>query len=275
MANGHIIAVIGGKGGVGKSQIAANLAFAFSAENRQKTLLLDFDQKACGDQNLITGIKSKKNINDLSKFVENLDPRSIMTFIGQHKMGVHYIGMPTDPSVAEDIDVDGLGKPLKAIQKIYPLTVIDVGAELNELAIKALEYATMIVIVVTPDLLAVNQSRRLFSELQTMMFPKEMIQIVVNQYQKGHPVTTDTIGRQIGRPVFSIVPKDDQGCIRALSTSNPLLAIAKNSPLSQGVVDIVRRIKQKNLLNQLAKLKKPENVQVKKTDSKLLKLLKH
>ena len=52
---GHIITVVGGKGGVGKSQVAANLAFAFAMENRQKVLLLDFDQKACGDQNIITG----------------------------------------------------------------------------------------------------------------------------------------------------------------------------------------------------------------------------
>jgi pilus assembly protein CpaF len=67
MAQGFVIAVIGGKGGVGKSQFAANLAFAYAAENRQKVLLLDFDQKAAGDQTLITGIKSKKSLKDLSR----------------------------------------------------------------------------------------------------------------------------------------------------------------------------------------------------------------
>jgi septum site-determining protein MinD len=268
---GHIIVVIGGKGGVGKSQFAANLAFAFSMENRQKTLLLDFDQKACGDQNLITGMRSKKNILQLSTFAENLDQRSIMTFVGQHKLGVHFIGMPTDSAAAEQIDVEGLGKSLKAVTNIYPLTIIDAGSELNDLAVKALEYATMITIVVTPDLLAVNQSRRLYSDLQTMLFPKEMIQVIVNQFQKGHPVTTDTIGKQIGRPVFSLVPKDDQGCIRGLSSSSPVITISKNSPLAQGVVDTVRRMKQKNILAQLARLKKPDNVGAKPIDAKVSK----
>jgi septum site-determining protein MinD len=183
---GHIIVVIGGKGGVGKSQFAANLAFAFSMENKQKTLLLDFDQKACGDQNLITGMRSKKNVLQLSTFADNLDQRSIMTFIGQHKLGVHFIGMPTDSTAAQQIDVEGLGKSLKAVTNIYPMTIIDAGSELNDLAVKALEYATMITIVVTPDLLAVNQSRRLYSDLQTMLFPKEMIQVVVNQFVKTY-----------------------------------------------------------------------------------------
>jgi hypothetical protein len=62
---GHIVSIIGGKGGVGKSQLAANLAIAWATEIRQKVLLLDFDQKACGDQNIITGLRSKKNIKEL------------------------------------------------------------------------------------------------------------------------------------------------------------------------------------------------------------------
>ncbi|MCT4642615.1 MAG: ATPase, T2SS/T4P/T4SS family [Bacteriovoracaceae bacterium] len=261
---GHIITLIGGKGGVGKSQVAANLAFAFAAENRQKTLLLDFDQKACGDQNIITGIKSKKNLKDLSEFSGALDPRSIGQFIGMHKMGVHYIGMPSDTTAAQQINVEALGKSLKAMTNLYPLTVIDAGSELNELALKALEFSTLIMIVVTPDLLAANQSKRLYSDLITQLFPKEMIQIVVNQFQKGHPVTADVIGKQIGKPVFGVIPKDDQGCIRALSSSAPIFALSKGSAFSQGVVSLVRTLKQKNVLKALEKLKKPENVQAKK-----------
>jgi septum site-determining protein MinD len=92
-----------------------------------------------------------------------------------------------------------------------------------------------------------------------MLFPKEMIQIVVNQFQNGHPVTADIIGRQIGKPVFGVVAKDDQTCIRALSTSTPVFAIAQNSPFSQGVLEIVRKLKQKNVLASLEKLKKPES----------------
>ncbi len=56
---GHIISIIGGKGGLGKSQVAANLAFAYAIEGKVKTLLLDFDQKASGDQDFITGMKGK------------------------------------------------------------------------------------------------------------------------------------------------------------------------------------------------------------------------
>ena len=261
---GHIVVVIGGKGGVGKSQFAANLAFAYAAENRQKVLLLDFDQKSCGDQTVITGIRSKKTIKDLSEFSGSLDPKSINLFIGAHKAGVHFISMPSDPTMAESVDSEGLGKSLKVLPNIYALTVIDAGSELSELALKAMEFSTMITLVVNQDLLAVNQSKRLYSDLLTMLFPKEMIQIVVSQATKGHPVTAETIGRQIGKPVFSLVAKDDQSCTRAISSSTPVMVINKNSPFSQGVIDFVRKLKQKNVLASLAKLSKPEDASSKK-----------
>lgn len=268
---GHIISIIGGKGGVGKSQVAANLAFAFATENRQKALLLDFDQKASGDQNLITGIKCKKTIKDLAEFNGAIDPRSINMFLGMHKMGVHYIGMPNDPTMAESIDAEALGKVLKALPNLYPMTIIDCGSELNSLALKALEFSTLIFLVVTPDVLAANQTKRLYTDLVTMLFPKDMLQIVLNQFQKGHPVTAEIIGRQIGKPVFGVVAKDDQTCIRALSTSAPVLTFAKNSPFAQGVVEIVRKLKQKNVLKSLEKLKKPDGAQVKKPSATVAK----
>jgi pilus assembly protein CpaF len=268
---GYIISIIGGKGGVGKSQVAANLAFAYAAEARTKTLLLDFDQNACGDQNLITGLRSKKNLKDLSEFNGALDPRSVNLFVGAHKAGVHYIGMPTDSTTADAIDVEGLGKSLKAVKNLYQLTVIDGGNELNELCLKALEFSTLIFMVVTPDLLAVNQTKRMYSDLVTMLFPKDMMQVVLNGFVKGHPVSAEIVGKQIGKPVFSVIPKDDQTCTMALSRSTPV-ALNKNAPFTKGIVDTVRKLVQKNVLKSLEKLQKPDGASTKKEAPKVSKI---
>jgi pilus assembly protein CpaF len=257
---GHIISIIGGKGGVGKSQVAANLAFAYAMETRAKVLLLDFDQKACGDQNLITGLKSKKNVKELAEFSGAIDPRSIQLFTADHKAGVSLIGMPTEAISANQINEDGLGKVLKAITNIYPITIIDVGSELNPLALKAMEYSTLIFMVASPDVLAVNQCRRMYSDLVTMLFPKDMIQILVNQAVNGHPVTPEVIGKQIGKPVFHAIPKDDANCIAALSRSTPVIVTSKTAPFAAGIVDCVRKLTQKNVLKTLERIAKPQDV---------------
>jgi pilus assembly protein CpaF len=261
---GHIISIIGGKGGVGKSQLAANLAFAYAGELRQKVMLLDFDQKACGDQSIITGMKMKKTLKDLSEFNGSVDPRTMMSFVTPHKAGIHFVGMPSDPTLADAVDTEGLGKTLKALPSLYPITIIDAGSELNELALKALEYSTLIIMVVNQDILAVNQTKRMYSDLVTMLFPKEMMQIVVNQSQKGHPVSPEVIGRQIGKPVFGMVPKDDQTCISSLQKSMPAVLAQRNSAFSKGVLEVIRKLNQKNVLKTLERLKKPEGASASK-----------
>ena len=256
---GNIITIIGGKGGVGKSQVAANLAFAYAAEIRAKTLLLDFDQKACGDQNIITGLKSKKNLKELAEFSGALDPRSIQLFTTDHKNGVSFIGMPTEPLAANQINEEGLGKALKAMTNLYPVVIIDGGSELTPLTLKALEFSTLIFIVASPDLLAVNQSKRMYTDLVTMLFPKDMIQILVNQAVNGHPVSPDVIGKQIGKPVFHAIPRDDANCIASLQRSIPAM-VGSKGPFSSGVTDCVRKLIQKNVLKTLEKIAKPQDL---------------
>ena len=260
MAEGHIITIIGGKGGVGKSHLAANFAFALTQETRGKSLLLDFDQRASGDQNFITGIKNSKNLRDVLAFAGNFDSKTIQQFITPNPSGVSYIGLPNDVNATENIQVDAAGKFLKAVRGMYPFIVIDAGSELTPLTESALEYSTLIMVVVTPDVLVLNQTKRLVSELITMMYPKEMIQFVVNQAQKSHPVSLDVISKTLGRPILSLIPKDEQTCAIAVNQRKPALSISKNSAFSKGVIELVRKIQQKNLLNQLSKLNRPAEI---------------
>lgn len=264
---GHIISIIGGKGGLGKSQVAANLAFAYAIEGKVKTLLLDFDQKASGDQDFITGMKGKKNIKELAEFKGAIDPNSIQQFVSMNQ-NVFYIGMPNDPVASEGIEVEALGRTLKAVTNIYPITIIDAGNELTPLAIKALEFSTLILVVVTPDILALNQTKRLYSDLITMMFPKDMIQFVVNQAQQGHPVTNDVIAKTLGKPVFSAIAKDDQNCTLALNQKKPVMLVARSGPFAKGVIDIVRKLNEKNVLKALENLSKPADAGAKKDETK-------
>ena len=260
---GHIISILGGKGGQGKSQIAANLSFAFAQESKRKVLLMDFDQKSIGDQNIITGINPKKTIKDLSEFSGQIDSRSIMTLAATHKSNVSFISMPTDSNMATNINPEGLGRPLKSLTNIFPLTVLDLGSELNPIAIKALEYSTLVFLVVTPDVLAINQTKKVFSEFITMMFPKEMVYILLNQYVKNHPISPDVVTKTIGVPVFFPIPKDDQTCIQALNAKKPALIQAGGSAFSKSIVEIVRRLNAKNVLGTLEKLHKPKGAETK------------
>ncbi|MBT3235459.1 MAG: Flp pilus assembly complex ATPase component TadA [Bdellovibrionales bacterium] len=83
-----------------------------------------------------------------------------------------------------------------------------------------------------------------------------MIQVVLNQYQKGHPVSPEVVGKRIGKPVFAVVPKDDQTCVLSLNKSQPVMVIAKSSGFAKGLIECVRKMMQKSVLKRLSTLTK-------------------
>ena len=261
---GHIISIIGGKGGVGKSVFAANLAFAYAEEVKAKIMLFDFDQQAAGDLSLITGIKSKKNLKELSDFQGVIDPKTFPTFVSLQG-NVSFVSMPAEKLLAESVSIEGMGKTLKTITNLYPITIIDVGSELNPLALKALEYSTLIFLVTTPDILAVSQGRRINQELITSLFPKDMVQVILNNYEKGHPVTPELVSKNLGKPIFTLINKDEKTCVDALNKSQVIMNVAKGSLYAKAVTECVRKLIQKNVLKTLEALVKPNDASSKKS----------
>lgn len=256
---GHIISFIGSKGGVGKSMLSANFAFASAIEYRQRIALVDFDQRAAGDQNLITGLKSPKSLKDFSE-LPNINAQTAQACMAHHKMGVSYLSYVTDSDSVNLPSPDAVVRNIKSLALVFPLVVIDLGSDLNEYVLKMMEATTLVICVATPDLLVLNQTKKLLQEFQTMMFPKEMIQLVLNQAVKGHPLSNEFIERQLGKQIFSSIGKDDVNCVSSLSKSTPLLSYGKSGPMAEGLLELVKKIKAQNLLARLAQIQKP-NVQ--------------
>lgn len=258
---GHIIAVVGGKGGVGKSVFAANLAIAYLQEFKQRPLIVDLDLASLGDQNIILGQNPAKNIVDVSKLPSGpIDPKTLSPFMVNAPAGFSFIGAPKDTIIARDLDIEGLGKFLKAITNVFNFVVVDCGNGTEPWALKTMEYATAIFVMTTADVIVVNQTKRVLGKIQELLFPPEMVQIVVNRYSQASIINPQIIQKNLNRPIFAAIPEDVATCDGSLAKSTPICLGAANSPISRAYHDIVRKIQQTNLLETLARLKKPTGV---------------
>ncbi len=258
---GHIIAVVGGKGGVGKSVFAANLAISHLQEFKQRPLIVDLDLSSLGDQNIILGQSPQKNIVDVSKMPPGpIDPKSLSPYMVNASAGYSYIGAPKDAIVARDIDLDGIGRFLKAITQVFSLIVVDCGNGTDPAALKTFEAATVIIVVTTADVIVINQTKRILGKIQELLFPPEMVQIVINRYSQANIINPQIIQKNLGRPIYAAVPEDMATCEASLAKSTPLCIGAAGSPIARAYHDIVRKMQQTNLLETLSKLNKPSGV---------------
>ncbi len=261
---GHIIAVVGGKGGVGKSVFSANLAISYMQEFKQRPLILDVDLNSLGDQNIILGQNPQKSIVDITKIPGGLiDAKSIGPFLVNANAGYSYISAPKDNIVARDFDLDGYGKFLKAVPNIFALTVVDCGSGMDPWALKTLEFATAIFVVTTADVIVINQTKRILSKIQELLFPQEMVQVIVNKYSQNNIINPQIIQKNLNRTIFAAVPEDSITCDGSLSKSSPICISAPGTPIARAYHDIVRKIQQVSLLENLSKLKKPSGIAAK------------
>lgn len=255
---GHLIAVVGGKGGVGKSVFAANLAVAWQQDFKQRPLILDLDLSSMGDQSLILGVNPSKTIVDVSRIQgSQLDMKVLQPFFTHAPGGWTMIAAPRDAITARDLDLDGLGRFLKAVPSLFPLTIVDCGSGTDPWALKALEHATAIFVVTSADIIVVNQTRRLLSRISEMLFPSEMVQVIVNRYSTSQLLNPQILQKNLGRAIFGVLPEETSTCDGALAKGTPFVSGAQGSPLARAYHDLVRRIHQTQLLDRLSALKKP------------------
>ena len=257
---GHIIAVIGGKGGVGKSVFAANFALAYVKEFGMRTLLVDQDLRAMGDQNIILGTKPKTGLVDAINHVGNYDTGTMAKLVTQHASGIHYLSAPKTQTELRRLAPDTLGKFYKAVRNVYPIVVIDCGSVVDEFSVKAMEFSTGIFVITIPDLLVVHQTQRIVTEITENLFPPEIIQVILNRFAPNTAMNAATIQTTVGRPILGAIPEDIASNAAALAAGSPLVISAAKSASTRGYHELVRKIQQTQLFVKLAQVKKPARV---------------
>lgn len=232
---------MGGKGGVGKSVFAANLAHAFIKEMKAKTLLIDCDPKSCGDQNFITGIRPTKTVMDLAAFTGAITAQSVNTLVTTHPSGLSYIGAVMGPDQVFNVQVDLLRKNLSSLSQHFKYIIIDLGSDLGPVQTGIIEDATAILIVTTPEVLVVNQTRRMMNDLLSMSVPGDFIQIALNKTSRNG-LDANAISQTLRRPILGGVPQDDAAAVAALQRSTPFVVGAPQSAAASAYHEIVRKL---------------------------------
>lgn len=254
--NCNLIAVVGGKGGVGKSVFAANFACALMTELRAQVLLIDADSKSVGDQNVIMGLKPVKTLKELANFQGSLNSQPMNTLVTMHTSGLAYLGAVRGPEESMNISPDMLGKLVEFFSRAFKFIVVDVGNDLGPAQMAVLQEATAIMIVTTPEVLVVTQTQRLVNELLSATFPKDMFQLVIN---KASPtgLSPQAISNQLQLPFLGIVPQDEATSMMALQKYTPFVISSPKAPVTAAYFDVARKLTG-GVLQRLKTLSRPK-----------------
>ncbi|MFH1130326.1 MAG: MinD/ParA family protein [Pseudomonadota bacterium] len=233
----RVIAITSGKGGVGKSFIAANMGICFAKLGR-KVLMIDADL-GLANLDLMLGIEARTTIREvLSNDVMITD--AMMT----GPSGVCLL--PACSGDYEMAELDAISRltlfnAIDSLERRFDTLVIDTGAGIGSNAIGFAAAAQQVVVVVTPDPASMADAYAMIKVLNSKCGVKK-VYMVVNM--AAGPKEADMITNRLmdlaGRFLdLSIVPIGyvyrDEIVQKTVNRCEPLLNVYPNAPVAASV----------------------------------------
>jgi pilus assembly protein CpaE len=220
---GQLIALAGAKGGVGTTTVALHLGLAAArlAPGRP-VCLVDFDLQK-GDFRALLDTPHRRSVADLVVVANEISVRHLQETLYTHKEGFRLLLAPEEGERAEDIDSAVARNVLSAVKARHALTVVDLGAVASEATAIAAEMANQVLVVTTPDVLALRGVRRM-RELWKRLGVRadEDVRIVLNRASRRREIQPDLARKVVGDTMLqTTIPADFNALEAAVNTGSP------------------------------------------------------
>lgn len=239
---GQVIVVFSPKGGVGKTTIAVNLAFALDRSSKESVALLDLDLQA-GDVAPMVGESPNATLHDLVADPGNLMDTNrmerVMGRVGNTRVKI--LAAPQNPEDADDVRADHVVRMLQILRHTHAFVVVDTAPGYSEINVAALDFADQVLVICTPDVMTVrklSQALRLFYE--GFRYPSQKIKIVLNRAGSKTGVEVTDIVRTLSHEVAYQLASDGSWPVKAANQGRPLQLLQPDSLLSRGLREIAR-----------------------------------
>ena len=206
---GSVITVFGAKGGAGKTTIATNLAVALATQGDQSVVLVDADD-SFGDAATILGLGPGPSVTDALREPGPMDSVASQRYLTPHESGVAVMQGPASPFEWRDISGDRLKEALAELSRQFDVVLVDTGSTLSEVSLAALQAASLVLWVTTPDYASAHDSVRALQVLSTIPIDNDRVRLVLNVNTPELDVSPASIETALGRPIFWTIPYDRQ-----------------------------------------------------------------
>ena len=234
VASGTVITVFGAKGGIGKTTIATNLATAIVQSTSASVVLLDMDTRF-GDVAILMDMPVERSIADLAVPEEEISKETIQDCLYTHNTGVAVLPAPIRPTDWRNVHAGHIERVVGLLSQTYDYVVLDTPGTFNDIVARALELATVVLLVATVDMASMKDTLLALDMLRTWNFPQEKVKLVINSTNEATNVQPTDVKRMLGRDVFWTVPYDT-----SISTSTqvgmPLVVARPNSKAAGSII---------------------------------------
>jgi pilus assembly protein CpaE len=239
---GQVFTVMSGKGGVGKSVVATNLAIALASQAKARVVLCDLSLQF-GDVAALLNLPIEKSIVDLAENDAVTDPDVIRDVLADGPEGIKVLVAPVSPELADYVTTQHLRVLLEELRQTFDFVVIDGPSYLNEITLEALESADAVVLITDLSVTAVKNTRLLLAVMDVLKVDEHRINLVDNHH-RGELGGLDKAAAEshLKHPIALQIPHDVSAMETSISRGVPLMVASPTSPAADAIRQLAKHL---------------------------------
>jgi pilus assembly protein CpaE len=239
---GELIAIYSGKGGIGTTTIAVNLAHALaSARTDSRVALVDL-VVAGGDVRVFLNIKPPYDLSHLVAKGKQVDGELLNSILTPVPGGVWALPTSENPEPEELFDGATIGSILDLLRANFAVTVADCEHHLSERTLTALDAADRILLVTDISVASLRSMQRTLGLCKRLGYPDNKLCVVVNRYQSADVLPLKDAEHLLQRSIYWQLPNDYRLAAAALTKGVPVAVEDPGSKLARSYHDLAVKL---------------------------------
>jgi pilus assembly protein CpaE len=235
--------VYSGKGGVGRTTIAYNLAVTFGQMPGVRVVLIDGDMQFGDLRGLLRVPDTAPSILQLP--TDRIAESDLASVLWRDPSGIDLLLAPPRVEQADMITARDVEKVISLLRRIYNVVVIDAPPAVTDITLAYLDDADSIISVVTPDRNSVRAARLAGQAFIAAGMPPQKMMLLVNR--AGAPgMQPEQMGAELGRLPDIAIPDDQQLVKSTTAEGVPFVLAQPKAMVSQQMLAVVQRLTQQS-----------------------------
>lgn len=238
--NGKVLAFLPCKGGAGATFLATNVAWELA--QTQRVLLVDLNLQFGDALSFVHDGRPTSTLADVAASTDRLDGSLLAASALKVSEGLHVLAAPDDPGQALEIQAEHIEALLGVATRYFDFVVLDLSRKLDTCAIKALDRATTIFPVLQPTLPGIRHAAKLRQAFQSLDYPPQKVQFIVNACQRGAEIGAAEVQRALGG--MRVLPLGEAAAdvTASINHGEPLVKASRTHPLSRQIIELAREL---------------------------------
>ena len=232
---GRAYAVLGGKGGVGCTTVAVNLATALHRATGEPTLFIDLHM-AHGDASVFFGVEPRFSVLDALENIHRLDQTYMKGLVTATKGGLDLLAAANRPQLVP-IDALRVRALIDFVTTTYPWVVLDCPRTDGTL-MEALDTTTAVLVVANQELATLRSASRMAAALRQRC-GAHAVKLAMNRFDTESEIGRRDVERVMAGRIDYTLPSDYRAAVAALNKGEPL-ALQPQSRLAAAFDDLAR-----------------------------------